>query len=330
VMRLRVICAALALGFLCTTGPCFADSEASEPIAEREREARAQALFRRGIGLAAEERWHEAERIFAQSFETVPRPSAAFNRALALYRLGRMLEVIETVNRFMALTDARNDAAQRVRAAELQARARAALATLQVRVEPPEARLELDGVVRTDTGTMRSFSVDPGEHLLILSGPGYRSERRRLVLGAAERGSLAVALRAVPAESARAQPPPLSVPSQAPPERGPKGPGVLPWIVVGAGAVTLAAGATTGVLALGKESDLDRRCKLPEGRCPPDARDEQRELQNLVRATDVLLVSGGALCVAGLGWSWFSRQAPANVSAAALPNGMYLSVGGKL
>ncbi len=326
-MRLRAIYAVLSLSFLFTTGKCFADST---PLAQQEREERAQALFRRGIALAAEERWHEAERIFAESFETVPRPSAAFNRALALYRLGRMLDVIETIDRFMALTDAGNDTAQRVRAAELQARARAALATLQVRVEPAEARLELDGVVRTETGTTRSFAVDPGEHLLTLSGPGYRSERRRLLVGAAERSSLAVALHAAPAEGARAEARPPSAPSQPPAERESKGPGALPWVVVGAGAVTLAAGATTGVLALRKESDLDRRCTLPDRRCPPDARDEQRELKNLVAATDVLLVAGGVLCVAGLGWFWFSRQAPAHVSAAALPNGMYLSVRGRL
>jgi hypothetical protein len=329
-MRLRAIYAALALSFLVTTRPRFADAEASQPSVEREREERAQALFRRGIALAAEERWPEAERIFAESFETVPRPSAAFNRALALYRLGRMLEVVETIDRFMALTDARNEGAQRVRAAELQARARAALATLQVRVEPADARLEVDGVVRTDTGATRSFAVDPGEHLLILSRPGHLPERRRLVLGAAERSSVLVALRAAPAESARPEQRPSSLPSRAPTERGSKGPSLFPWIVVGAGAVTVAAGATTGVLALRKESDLDRRCNLPDGRCPPDAQDDQRELKKLVTVADLLFVSGGALCVAGLGWYWFTRQAPANVSASALPNGVFLSVRGKL
>ncbi|HMJ12295.1 MAG TPA: hypothetical protein VK524_12815 [Polyangiaceae bacterium] len=343
-IRLRVIYAARVLGFLFTTGPCFADSEPSEtksnsaPIApasqepdpDSQREERAQALFRRGIALAAEERWHEAERIFAESFDTVPRPSAAFNRALALYRLGRMLEVVETIGRFLALTDARHDAAQRLRATELQARARAALATLLVRVEPLETRLEMDGVVRTETGTTRSFSVDPGEHLLILSRSGYRSERRRVVLGAAERGSLAVTLRSAPAESARAEAPPRSAPSRVPVESESRGPGALPWVVVGAGAVTLAAGATTGILALKKESDLDRRCNLVDETCPPEARDEQRDLKTLVTATDVLLVTGSVLCVAGVGWYWFSRKAPVDVTAAALPKGAYLSVGGNL
>src|SRR5688572_6658937 len=80
---------------------------------EQEREERAQALFRRGVALAAEERWPEAERMFGQSFELVPRPSTAFNRALALYRLGRMLDVVATIDGFLTLTDPQKDGAQR-------------------------------------------------------------------------------------------------------------------------------------------------------------------------------------------------------------------------
>jgi len=284
------------------------------------------------VALAAEERWPEAERLFAQSFDLVHRPSTAFNWALALYRLGRMLDVVTAVDHFVKLSDPIKDEAQRDAARQLQARARAALAVLVVRVEPQDAQVDLDGVRRLEAGASRQLTVDPGDHVLLVTRSGYQSERRQLNLSAAERATVVVTLRP---ETPVQQPRPASVPPTKPLPPASHGPGIAPWIILGAGGLTLTAAAVTGILALEKDSALDRRCNEPGGLCPPSERDaiesEQNELETLMTTTDVLLVTGSVLAVTGAGWLWLARdRTPAQVSASATTHGLYLGVRGRL
>ncbi len=313
--------------------PVSPAAPSSEPRSgTEEREEQAQALFQRGLALAAEERWPEAERLFAQSFDLVRRPSTAFNWALALYRLGRMLDVVTAVDHFVKLSDPVKDDAQRDAARQLQARARAALAMLVVRIEPEDARLDIDGVARPETGASRQLTLDPREHVLLVTRPGYRPERRQLSLSAAERSTLVVALQPIVVQQAPAHPPPAK---RLPADATSRGPGVLPWIVLGAGGLTLTAAAVTGILVLQKDSALDRRCNEPEGKCPASEKDsiddEQRELDALITTTDVLWVTGSVLAITGVGWLWLaSDRAPAQVSASATTKGVYLGVRGRL
>jgi hypothetical protein len=293
--------------------------------ADPAQEERAQGLFHRGVALAAEERWTEAERIFAESYELVPRASTAFNRALALYRLGRMKDTIATIDTFLGLSDAVKDESQRSAATELQARARAALATLIVRVEPARARLDVDGVAHAGTGATRVVTVDPGEHLLVVAHAGFVPERRQLGVGAAERQQVTITLRL--------EPPPAPAPAPAPPPpvaEATSGPEIAPWIVFGAGSALLAASAITGTAALRKDAAIDRQCTLPGGLCPETARGDQRDLETLVTVTDVLVVTGTVLTLTGAGWLWLTRDAPATVAARASSSGLYLGVEGRL
>jgi len=136
----------------------------------------------------------------------------------------------------------------------------------------------------------------------------------------------------------RPRPRPLwrsSVPPTKPLPPASHGPGIAPWIILGAGGLTLTAAAVTGILALEKDSALDRRCNEPGGLCPPSERDaiesEQNELETLMTTTDVLLVTGSVLAVTGAGWLWLARdRTPAQVSASATTHGLYLGVRGRL
>jgi hypothetical protein len=75
-----------------------------------------------------------------------------------------------------------------------------------------------------------------------------------------------------------------------------------PWITVGIGGALLAAGTITGILALGKTSDISTAC--PNNTCPSsyDLEGNRSSARGLVRATDILLLGGGLIAAGGLTW----------------------------
>jgi hypothetical protein len=77
---------------------------------------------------------------------------------------------------------------------------------------------------------------------------------------------------------------------------------VVPIVVTTTGGLMLAAGAVTGFLAYNRAKRINEAC--PNETCPYGygLDDARSTAQTLVSATDVLLVGGGVLAVAGLTW----------------------------
>jgi len=88
-----------------------------------------------------------------------------------------------------------------------------------------------------------------------------------------------------------------------------------PWIVAGAGGVLITAGVVTGLLAKGRQSDLESECPTKQG-CSQKAQDLQDSGKTLALTTDVLFVAGGAAVATGVVW-WFlrNREAPSDGGA---------------
>jgi tetratricopeptide (TPR) repeat protein len=83
------------------------------------------------------------------------------------------------------------------------------------------------------------------------------------------------------------------------------GPSIAPWIVAGAGAAMLLAGAVTGVLALGAVGDIEDECE--NDICPSsyeELEEDRDSARTLVRVTDYLLLGGTIVLAAGVTW-WF-------------------------
>jgi hypothetical protein len=93
---------------------------------------------------------------------------------------------------------------------------------------------------------------------------------------------------------------PVSGPGDTPPpvpvDRG-AGSSTVPWLMVAGGGALVLAGAVTGLLAIGAESDLENLC--PHDRCPAGFEDKQQEGGTLAAVTDVLWVTG--VVAAGVG-----------------------------
>jgi hypothetical protein len=76
----------------------------------------------------------------------------------------------------------------------------------------------------------------------------------------------------------------------------------LPWIAFGIGGAGLAVGAVTGVMALGKHSDLSDAC--PSGTCSPQTPEEEARFENDVSEYHTLGTISGigfAVGAAGIG-----------------------------
>jgi hypothetical protein len=76
----------------------------------------------------------------------------------------------------------------------------------------------------------------------------------------------------------------------------------LPWIALGIGGAGLAVGAVTGVMALGKHSDLSDQC--PTGTCNPANAEEEKSMEDDLSEYHTLGTSSGigfGVAAAGIG-----------------------------
>jgi len=132
--------------------------------------------------------------------------------------------------------------------AVLLARAEGFVGKLALAVEPPDARVLLDGVV-VEVVPDRPLMLNFGDHTLELSAPGYERETRKVALRGGDAQSMRVEL--TPEGTGEGSGAASPVADGGP---GDEGPGALPWVLVGAGGALMIGG---GVLLAIAQSDID-------------------------------------------------------------------------
>lgn len=199
--------------------------------------AEAQALFRRGIELGEQDHWADALEHFRRSWELAERPNTMFNIAYASHRLGRFREAIAALDEYLARTEGELSE-RREEAVQLRGEALASLVELRVLIEPPEARLLVDGELDPGIGPVRRIVLDPGRHVLRASAPGRDEASVTISVLAGERGERQIVLAP-------------SAPQDPLPRPPPPGRSVLEeplfWIVTAAIAVGAGVGIGVGV-----------------------------------------------------------------------------------
>lgn len=158
--------------------------------------AEARALFRRAVELGDADRWSEALELFRRSLAAVPRPSTRFNVGFALFQLGRYREAIEIFDVYLGETEGESTEL-RAEAVRRRGEAVAALATLSLSLDPPDATLRVDGAPAEGSGRARVLSLDPGRHLLLASAPGREEQQREISLLAAEHAEASIVLEPI-------------------------------------------------------------------------------------------------------------------------------------
>ena len=168
-------------------------------VTESPEMVRARMLFDEGRRRADEQRWEEALALFRSSLELVERPSTVWNVAGCLVRLQRRVEAIPQLERFLSIADAGVDAADIAEARTLLEEARRMVARLEIHIEPPEAEVDVDGVV-TAAGAVRRVELDPGVHVVRATYAGRVAALREIRLedGAHLREAIELPLRNPP------------------------------------------------------------------------------------------------------------------------------------
>jgi hypothetical protein len=154
------------------------------------------------------------------------------------------------------------------------------IARLTVSVEPAEAKPQVTVSGATIPAALIGAErpTDPGTHEVVVSAPGYLEQRRSVTL--AEGGSQEIAVRLEKDPNAVVETPtqPSAVtgdtasPVASDPavDAGTKRSNTLAYVALGVGGAGLLLGGVTGVLALGKKSDLQG---CDGTRCPESQRD---------------------------------------------------------
>lgn len=154
-------------------------------------EAAGRALFLRGVEELGASRVAEAARLFEESYRANPVPVALFNLAYAYRGLGRYIDAVASIERFLANPE--NTAVDRVEAARAElVTLRAAIARVRVSVAPEGASVRVDG--RAATAREGEIELDPGRRVIDVSLDGYRGERRTLELAQGAREALSITL----------------------------------------------------------------------------------------------------------------------------------------
>jgi len=217
-----------------------------EPHAEAQDEARV--LFEEGVRAFDDGRFADAVDRLERSFAIRPRPSVAYNLAMALVRASRPRAAIAILDRLLAEELGPLPETMRPAAQALLGEARQLVATLVVRARgAPRIELLIDGALVgrvADGGAVRS-QIDPGEHRAEARAPRRRGASLMVTAepGSVEQVGLELAPERDGSHAARAGPSSSSTDRESD--------SAVPWLIGAGVAVALVAAVVVVVLALG-------------------------------------------------------------------------------
>lgn len=186
--------------------------------------------------------------------------------------------------------------------------------TVRVAQAPDGLQVQVAGDLLARERLGRPVVVAPGAVVIHATAPGHLTFHREVALAAGARAVIDVTLaEAAPSLPVRALPPPLPPqPIPSAPSVVRRGPGVGPWVVVGAGAALVGTSLVLFVLRNGAIDDWHAACDHQPD-CPESARPLYDRADSLNTWTAVTAITGGVVVGAGLAWFLFS---PREVSSA--------------
>lgn len=162
-----------------------------------EREARR--LFDEGVELLNDGRFADALQRFERARSLREVPAVMLNLALAQRGVGRYVDAERSLARYLELASGRVDHDRAAQVRQLQSEIRASVAHLTLRVEGEVSGVALDGrpLPRTEWSSPRA--LDPGEHVVELTGEAIESARVSVTLARGQ--SLELPVRARPLDT---------------------------------------------------------------------------------------------------------------------------------
>jgi len=180
----------------CTIAAGEVEAQATEAQAPSTQAAEATATpgyseaIGEAIGHYSAGRWQQAQEAFARAHALQPSARTYRGLGLSAFYLDEFAAAREAFEQALADTRKPLPDEQRRELAELMQACARETGRVELRVAPPSARVELDGV-----GTERRvLFLDRGRHVLAVSAEGHVSERTTLTIAGGEERSLELAL----------------------------------------------------------------------------------------------------------------------------------------
>lgn len=278
-----------------------AQEEEASVEAEDPAVAEARALFTRGVEMAQQERWGEAERAFRRAHALHRAPSIAMGWAGSLQRLSRHAAAQRVFAEWLEITEGSAEPAERAEVEQLMVLGRQRFAVVHLSVPS-------DAAVRVDAAPAELIDgelwLDPGRHTLEVRAAGHLDSEREITVAAGEDTSLEITLEPEPEPEA---PAPQHTPERLPePEPEPPAPSADPtgWIVLGIGAGASVVGAI--VLGLGV-ADYDAVTGAMNGTAWDDLEPAYQRAPGEIVGGAVVLGVGAAAMALGLALALTSR-----------------------
>lgn len=246
-VRAATFAAVVAIAFSAWAQPPRSLRDAAITLGEEGLE-----LLDRGEYAAALEKFKAANKL-------VPAPTFGVRAALCLEYLERLVEALKMYDQVANMTvdpswpaiHREAQAEARRRATELRKRVARVYVVLQGK-DPERALVEIDGRDYPYDALADGVLLNPGVHTITIAhDAGMQHRQVRVAEGEQHRATFRL--------------------DTAEPERdeGPSVQRTLGLVGIGIGAAGVAVGATTGLIAWGKKSDLEDRC--PNRVCPPES-----------------------------------------------------------
>ena len=197
-------------------------------------------------------------------------------------------------------------------------------------LKEPTVMLDGESVPNSALGVRRP--VDPGKHKLDVTGVGYFPQNRDVTLKEGEVIELRVTMvkdpSAVATDSSGTVPTPVAAASSSEASLPPAAPSKQPlfaYVALGIGGAALATSAVTGILAMGKKSDLNDQC--PKGACPETAQGTHDSFLTLRTVSTIGFIAGVVGVGAGVTLLLTSPKRPQRTGLALGPS--YVGLTGK-
>jgi hypothetical protein len=310
--------AALCAGFVLAPLPAAAQNSDSD-------RALAESLFESGRKLMAEKKYAEACPKLAESFRLDPTTGTLLNLAVCHRDEGRIASAWAEFKDAAALAR-RDGRADREQFAQEQVSAlepRLPRLTISVAGESEGLSISRDETAIGKPAWGVPVAVDPGNHAIAATAPGYRKWETTIAIAERENKTVTVpALEADPTAGTAAESAPASSQQVSPgaADQGPapspgvnKGKRVASYVAFGVGAVGLGVGAFFGIDAMSKKSDSDDKCT-------PGCNQEGVDLSEDARTSARISTVGFGVGLVGIGvgtWLLLTSGSPQGAPATA-------------
>lgn len=297
----------------------FADEASAQDIAQaRQLGQQAQTAFDAGNFAESEKLWAAAAKLYPQA------PTLTLGLARTQAKLNKFVGAQESYNKIIReWSTAANpppafkDALEAAKAEVGAVSARVASVVISVAGPTnPQVTIDGDSVPAAALGLKRP--VDPGPHTVKASAEGYTPAEATFTVAEAGNAEAKLTLEKAPGAVAGAGPAPSLGGTEPPPPGadtgGKSGSGqrTAALVAFGVGGVGLVVGAITGLVAMGKASDLDAAC--PNGLCPSDKQSDVDGYKTMGTLSTVGFIVAGVGGAAGA-VLWFTAPKESSASS---------------